>query len=318
LRVAEGALPGPLMAPTMWIWANSHGSFPLGVVLLAALALGRGLDGERPDRELRSLLWAGAGVLIAVLNPLGFVILRFPLELLSRSDVLRNIVEWQAPGFTSANQRLYLLQIALAVLALVRRPTFRDGVPAVVFIAASLLASRNIAVASLVLIPVTARGLAGLGTITGDRRTPVFSMAAAVLIALGVLFAADAAETPAFELGVYPRAAVAWFGGEDQLERVRTASPDFAGNYLEALFGAKELAFIDDRYDMFPDELSDDYVSLLRARSDWAEVLERRGIEAVIWEENSPLGSVLRESPRWRIAYADDRWLVAVPRTGQP
>ena len=46
----------------MWLWVNVHGSFPLGLVALAALAIGRRLDGASPTVELAApLKWAVIG-----------------------------------------------------------------------------------------------------------------------------------------------------------------------------------------------------------------------------------------------------------------
>jgi hypothetical protein len=53
LLVAEGGLDPRWLVPIGWFWVNTHGSFPLGVVAIVLLALGRRLDGERPDTELR-------------------------------------------------------------------------------------------------------------------------------------------------------------------------------------------------------------------------------------------------------------------------
>ena len=58
LLVAEERFPAWVLLPVFWLWVNSHGSFPLGLVALACYALGRRLDGERRPPELRALAWA--------------------------------------------------------------------------------------------------------------------------------------------------------------------------------------------------------------------------------------------------------------------
>ena len=37
LLVAEGRIPAPVLLPVFWLWVNSHGSFPLGLVALGLL-----------------------------------------------------------------------------------------------------------------------------------------------------------------------------------------------------------------------------------------------------------------------------------------
>ena len=68
------------MVPIMWVWVNTHGSFPFAVVLLVLLAAGRWLD-ERvtPAVELRALAWTVGGTLLGGLNPIGPRILVFPV-----------------------------------------------------------------------------------------------------------------------------------------------------------------------------------------------------------------------------------------------
>ncbi len=85
-------------------------------------------------------------------------------------DVLRQIVEWRSPSFANLWDRLFLLQIGVAILALVRRPRYRAALPLVVFTAAALLGVRNVGVASLVLVPGHGSGPGRPGDHSGRRR----------------------------------------------------------------------------------------------------------------------------------------------------
>jgi hypothetical protein len=98
---AGGGLDPRWLVPIGWIWVNSHGSFPLGLVYLGVAALGSRLDGESWREEVRCLRWAALGVVAGAISPLGPRILVFPVELLQRQDLLRNVLEWQAPAFES-------------------------------------------------------------------------------------------------------------------------------------------------------------------------------------------------------------------------
>ena len=175
--------PRPAVAGARRLALGEHPRVvPLGLAFLVVVAVGQRLDGEAPAVELRCLRWLGLGILAGAVNPLGPRILLFPLELLQRQDVLRHIVEWQAPNFISVGDRIFLLQVMVAVLALVRRPRYREGLVVVVFVAAALLGAANIAVASLVLVPVLAgpgrtsaasgptRELPGSSGLGGDAR----------------------------------------------------------------------------------------------------------------------------------------------------
>jgi len=316
LLVAEGRLPPPVLLPALWIWVNAHGSFPLALVALAALAIGRRLDGEQPSVELRGLAWAAGGVALGVINPLGPVLVIFPVRLLQRQEVLQQIIEWQSPSFSSGWARLFLAQVLLAVLVLVRRPSYRAAIPLVVFTAAALLGVRNVAVASLVLVPGMAAGLAGLGAITGqDRRGLGAKVALVVIGVVGAVLVVDAVREPAFDLRTYPVDALAWTEQAGwATPDVRTATQETVGNALELFRGREAQAYFDDRVDMYPPERVDDFLTVLRGQPNWRDVLAEDGIDVVVWSAQEPLSSLLAADPSWRIPYADGRWIVACRR----
>jgi hypothetical protein len=315
LLAAEDRLDPRWLVPVMWVWVNSHGSFPFAVVALLCLAAGRRLDGERPATELRALWWTLGGIALGAIGPLGPKALLFPLNFLSNSDVFQNITEWQSPSFTSAWARLFLVQIAVTILALARRPRFRSAVPAVVFLVGALVALRNIPAASLVLVPGTAAALAGLGSLTGDRRSPATAVGAIAIVVVGAVLAVAGLGGTTYNLDGYPVAATAWAAEHDlALEDRRAAAPDFVGNWLEGRSGDEAAVFVDDRYDMYPPEVAEAYLDLLRARPGWRAALDEYGVDTVLWETSQPLAEVLAADEDWRIVFWGEGWLVACRR----
>ncbi len=315
LLAAEGRLDPRLLIPVMWFWVNTHGSFPLGLVAVALLAIGRRLDHQSAATEVRALKWAALGTLIGGINPLGPRLLVFPIELLRRQDVLSNIIEWQAPRFVHFGQRAFLVLLLLAIVGLVRRPSWRAGLPVVVFTAASLLGARNIVVASIVWVPGLARGLADIGSISSGERRSIYRPIAAALVIVGLLTTVSAATGPVYSFNGYPVAAVTWAQREGLLESGKhLVSRDYVGNYLESRFGTSVKVFIDDRYDMFPDSVVNDFLVLDKGGPGWQEVLDRWNTTAVLWKTSEPLGQLLAISPRWRVAYSDQEFVIAEPR----
>ena len=317
LLAAEGRVKPMWLVPVMWVWVNTHGSFPLGLVALGLLALGRRMDNESPATELNALKWASIGTAIAAINPLGPRVLVFPIELLSRQDVLSHVVEWQAPKFTHIGQRAFLAEVVLAIVLVARRPSWRTVLPLAVFTAAALLGTRNTVVGSMIFLPGLARGMTDLGamTLTGDVRRPIFRAVAAALAAVAVLSMIVAARGPVYSYNGYPVAAVTWADRNALLGTdSRVVTRDFVGNYLEARFGTSVPVFIDDRYDMFPRSLVEDFVILNDGHAGWEAVLERYDASAVLWPTSEALGQLLAVSPRWRVVYSDQEFLIAVPR----
>jgi len=315
LLAAEDRIDPRWRVPTMWVWVNVHGSFPLGLVAVAVLALGRHLDGESPSIELRALKWAGIGTALAAVNPLGPRLLVFPIELLRRHEVLSSVVEWQSPRFDRFGQYAFLLEVVLAIVMVARRPAWRTVLPLAVFTAAALLGSRNVVVASLVLVPGLCVSMEGLGTVTGDERKSIFRPVLVATAIVGVLAIVVAASGPVYNFNGYPVAAVTWAERNHVLsEDARVVSPDFAGNYLEGRFGTRFKVFMDDRYDVFPAQVVEDFGDLKDGTSDWDDILRRYDATAVLWPTDEPLAPLLAQAPDWRVVYSDEEYLIAQPR----
>ena len=315
LLTADRRLPAWVLLPAFWVWVNVHGSFPLGLLVLGCLAVGSRLDGARRPSELRPLAFAAAGTVLGALNPLGPVLLTFPLDLVGRQEVLSEVVEWQSPSFATSYGRAFLVTVGLAVAALVRRPSWRGAVPFVVFLAAALVATRNIPVATLVLVPIMARGAEGIGGLTGERRTRGGAVALVAVAVVGALLVGGRLSEPDLDLRAYPVDAVAWMDEQGLMAPdVRRASPDTVGNYLELVLGDRAEVFVDDRVDMFPADVFDDELTLVRGRGGWRTVLDRWDVDAVLWSRGAVLDQLLAEDDAWRLGYADQSWVVYTRR----
>jgi hypothetical protein len=303
-----------LLVPVLWFWVNTHGSFPLGLLAIVVLAVGRCLDRESPRVEMRGLCWALVGTALAVVNPLGPTLLTFPLRLLDRQDQFSYIIEWQSPDFSGTLGRVFLLQVLCALLLLARRPCWRSALVLVVFVALAMTASRNVAVASIVLVPGMAFSAHGLGSLRGDRRSPVFGLVALAGVVLGALIAVTALREPAFDLRRYPIDALAYAQQQGLLGRdARILANDSNGNYLELLRGPGAGTFADDRVDMLPVGVIDDLKAMIDAGPSAAAAVERWDPTVIVWSTSSPLADDLRGNPAWTVVYGDEAWMVLVP-----
>jgi len=315
LLAAEKGLDPRWLVPVFWLWVNCHGSFPLGLVLLGCLWVGRRADGDSGTLEWRCLKWAALGTALGAVNPLGPALLTFPIRLLGRFDVLRQVVEWQSPSFSLGWTRLFLLEVAVAVVVLVRRPSYRSALPLVVFVIAALLGARNIAVASLILVPGLARGLADIGSVRATKRSPAAGIALAGIVLAAAVIAQSALSQPAYDLATYPVEAVAWINANHLRQSgTHLVTSDSNGNYLELLSGIHADVFIDDRVDMFPKSVVADLVTLIHGGLDWRDVLDRNGSDLVVWGRAKPLTALMAESPDWRILYQDADWSIGCRR----
>jgi hypothetical protein len=315
LLAGEGRLDHRWMVPLFWLWANTHGSFPLGLVVALTWWLGTRWSGRDADGERRVLVWSGAGALAAAVSPVGPRVLLFPIELLGRSETLSSIAEWKSPDFTTTPARLVLLMVIAAIVVLARRPDRRDTLMTVLALGLALMASRNLAVAAIILVPVVARGVGPVGTMRVDQRAPVLKVAVTAVAVLGVLAVATTLQRPSYALSPYPIRAIAWLDDRGLVGERQSliATRDYAGNLQTLLYGPDAGVFIDDRYDMYPTDLTEDYISLVRGAGG-QDVLDRRDVDLVLWDRGTQLADLVTASPDWGVVYSEGRWIVACRR----
>ena len=312
-----------LLVPLVWFWVQSHGSFPLGLAWLGARALGEWLDWRaRPNDTLRYVGWFVAGLGASVISPLGARLLLFPATVGDKRAAFTSIVEWKSPDFQSTAGRFSLVFLAHALVFLVRsRVSWRDLVPVVGFLVASLVAVRNLPMAAIVTAPVLGRalrrpeGYTGRPASTAGPPSPATlrlnRALLATMLAAFVLFGASVFTTSPLELRSYPVRAVAYLEDQQLLaDPHRLAHQDFVGNYLTLRFGREVRVFVDDRVDMYPSEVSEDYRALLGGTPESLSVLDRHRIDVVLWDRQLALATLLQVSGGWTQVFREDDWVV--------
>ena len=313
LAIRDLVQPWALL-PAMYLWMNSHGSFPLAVVLVGAVAVGTAADRRQlPWRELRLLGWVVAGILLGGLNPIGPRLWWFPIQLLGRGEALERVVEWQPPDFERPAEYVYLLAAFVVVVAARRSLPWADLLPALGFFITGLLAIRNIVPASLVLVAMTAPALAGAAWGGVGDRKGVLARGGSIAGAVGlVVVMATLAVSPGVSLDAYPVEAVDYLDDRDLIAEndVVVVHREGVGNYLTYRYGPQAKVFIDDRFDFYPVTQTKDHLELLFG-SDFNDVLDRQQADVVLWQADAQLTHWLDESPDWSLAYIDEDWVVA-------
>lgn len=315
----EGRMPWWSLIPLMWVWGNAHGSFVLAPVLVALLVMGGAMDrrsrrwGDVAEHERRVALAVVAGTLLAAVGPLGLRALTFPLVAAQRSDVFREVTEWQAPRFRSPSELAYLGFVVLTVVVLARwGRTWRTILPAAAFVAASLYAQRNVVIATVVLVAVCARSAPTVGSLRSAERPGLGRPIAVIVALLLALVSAATLVTPPSAVDDYAAAPMAWLDAYGVDGRVGTDLLN--GNLLEVLDGPEGAVFVDDRVDVLPDDVFQDFLQLQRGGIRWQEVLDVHDVDVVVWGRFTPLASLLHASADWQVTFSDARWLVAERR----
>jgi hypothetical protein len=135
-----------LLPPLFLLWANCHGGYFLGWVVLAAYSAEALWLVYRREPELgRRQLWivGAVSVLVSGINPNGFRILQV-LVYYRRSQMTSNLLEWARPQWFAFNE-FTVLWLAAAVLMLWARRRVRpvDWLLFAAFAAAAFSAQRN-------------------------------------------------------------------------------------------------------------------------------------------------------------------------------
>ena len=166
VTVVERRLNPWWLVPVVWVWVNSHGSFPLGLLWLGAVAFGAAIDNRAWPTDVAQYADAFlVGLAVAAINPLGPRLLWFPLTAGDKREVFRTIVEWRSPDFQTTSGLIALVCIGASLVVLLRtRLPWRDLVPIVGFLALGLLSLRNVTLIAVVFAPVLGRALAAPAT----------------------------------------------------------------------------------------------------------------------------------------------------------
>ncbi len=301
----EGRSPWWLL-PVFATWVNVHGSWLYGVAVVGALVVARAIDdrwtdGRRIDGAAVARVGAALGgvVLGATLSPDRFSPLVLPWRQMGdplERAALRSYDEWAAlgPGDPAAWALVALGLVAVA--GALRNRRIATGALCLALIVLGLSSSRLAPIAAIVLVPLVAPALVGVGStaLPTGRSARLMGIATAA-VAAAVFVSALAG--PALRLERYPVAAVDWLDDRGlATEPVRLASHDYVGNYLSWRHGAATNTFVDDRPSA---ETLIAYRQLLRLEDGWEAVLDTAAPDVIVWNSRSRLTAELAEDPSW-------------------
>ncbi len=162
-----------LLPALMVVWANAHGGFLIGLILIASYAgaevvraAAMGESGERAAarqrlRTLAPVALATAGA--TLLNPAGPGLLGHVTGYLGKRLLVDRTNEYLSPNFHELGSAFFLAMLLLCLASFAwsrRRPALHEGALALVFAAFGLYSARNIPLFAMVAAPVLAAQLA--------------------------------------------------------------------------------------------------------------------------------------------------------------
>ncbi len=332
-----------LLPVMMVIWVNLHGGFLLGLLLCAIfwcsslwcwqttaqtfddtllrLACGKRLR----DLSAITLLCAAA----TFVNPYGGALHRHILSYLRNPFLMDHIEEFQSPNFHQLAPRCFLVLLLLTFAAVAIRKTALKASEFLLLlfaIYAGLFASRNIPLASILLVLVVGPLLPPLRALSkfSKKMTAVDStlqghiwvVAVVVFVLLvdvnGGRFAGKVLTNAHFDPTRMPVAAV------DHLQTIGISdpvlTPDSWGGYVIYRLYPRTKVVLDDRHDLYGEQVLASYLKMYRAQPGWDDFLRDHNVTCVLMPRNAAISAMLSQTPGWKSVYSDDLAIIFVKK----
>ena len=318
----------------MVAWANLHGGWVIAFVWLGvamgAEVLGWVWDRDNPAhlRHARFLAIIFVASAVAVLaTPHGAGLVLYPFNTVGSVAQERLIVEWFSPDF---HQRYLwpfeaMILVAVAGFAL-RRPTLYDFLLTVAAIALALQSVRNIALFVAAVTPVIVNSYGAYWTELASTRgwklaqpaRPAFAAVTAVALlvitgATAVHIAGDVNPTEQQSLiaSNYPVGAADWLANHPN-DCSRMFNQYGWGGYLAYRFYPQpnRKVFIFGEAALMGDQLLNEYADVQFVQADWSAVLDRYGVDCVVYNRDLPLTNLLVHDSQWNLVYEDQQAVI--------
>ena len=312
------------------IWANVHGGFVYGWILIGLYLVGSVgellLKGERAEWVARTRYYAAAlaaAVIATVLNPRGLGLHRHLFDHLNQRYLFDNTDEFTSPNFHELGAKLFL-GVLLACIAALSLKRTRPTIPRLLVICAgtafALIAARNMSLFGLTAVPLIAlhvddawrrlpdtRGVRGRFEATARRAAtlvwtvPVTVVMLALAHAHGRVGSAQLIEDH-FDAAVFPVAAVRQARRDHLQGRLFT---EFTwGGYVDYAWPEQKI-FIDGGTDFFGEELFREYQKVKSLSPGWRDVVKKWDISLMMLSGKSALAHELLRSGGWHPWYCD-------------
>jgi hypothetical protein len=316
------AAPSFWLVPLMALWANLHGGFVFGLVLIGPIALDTVLGADAASRKPLMLRWFAFGVAALAAGcctPYGWDSLLASQKILALGGALPLIMEWKPADFGSlgAFEICLLLGIGLALFRGVKLPPMR--IVLLLGLVHMALAQGRAAevlalLAPLILAAPLARQIGGADAANSNAAQPargvLFAGIAIALVAGTVVYASVHRFAP--HMRGSPVNAVAEL---KKLNLARVFNDYDFGGYL---ISSGVAPFIDGRTELYGEKFFVDHnaASGLMEPDNLFRLLDAYQIEATLMRTQSAATKLLDHVDGWQKIYSDDIATIHLRKAG--
>ena len=315
-------------APSFWLivlmalWANLHGSFVFGLMLVAPIALDALVNAKTPWRKDLALGWAGFGfaaLVASCLTPYGWNSLLAAQNILNLGDALAIIREWAPANFSSFGlfEACILGGLALALMTGVTFPPVRI-VLLLGLVHMALAHVRNADVFALITPMVLAAPLAArFKNLRDASRDAALS---ARMLAMPIVVATILTATIPTLTSYAPNA---WISSSAAVSILKSYNPKRVFNDYDLggyLIWRGVPTYIDGRTELYGEDFMVEHnaASALAKPMRFFELLKDYNIDATILRRQTAGSKLLDRLPEWQQVYADDVAVVHIRKAAFP
>lgn len=302
------------IVPVLMIpWANVHGGFLAGPIIVATATFGHAISGtwdaERKRNLARFAIAFALSCLTPLLNPYGIRLYEHVAQLLFSSGVTELIDEYQPLPFGTGRARV----VEVVILALIALPTFSrarlgryDVVQILVWLHFALGSIRHAPIFAIVAAPGLARLLEGLPLASrelgrGRSAWTPWSVLPALAVVIGMFLGVrfgrhDPAKWPLDAIPALDRQPV----------DARLFHEQDWGGMIEEMCQPPRKTFVDDRFELFGKDMILDYVAALHGGPDWDTLRDRDRFDLAWVRPDRGLARRLAKEPDWHELHRDD------------
>ena len=313
----------------MILWANLHGGWVigfawLGVALVAELVMWAwDQDNLAYAMHARRLaVIAGASVLAVAATPHLLSLYPYPFQTQGSVAQQRLIVEWFSPDFHEIYVRPFEAMVFLLIGGFaLRRPSLYEFLLTALALFLALQSVRNIALFVAATTPVLINSYSNWWKEYAAARKWTFSLpprpifAATTAVVLVVILGVTALRvsgniSPARQQQVdaasYPIGAADWLASHPDVGTHMYNQYGWGG-YLAYRFYPQQnrQVFIFGEAALMGDGLLNEYEDVQTLRPDWKQILDKYGVDYIVYNKGEALSNVLATQPDWTLVYQD-------------